>query len=49
MLDVPGDVNISRACMHLLTRCMEADPEQRADITEVKSHPWLNGSLDAES
>jgi serine/threonine protein kinase len=43
MLD--SSANVSRTCLHLMTRCLQADPEQRADIAEVKAHPWLEGAL----
>ena len=32
---------MSDDCFHLMQRCLEVDPELRADITEVKEHPWL--------
>lgn len=32
---------LSGDCMHLLRRCLQADPKQRATIAEIKAHPWL--------
>lgn len=37
---------MSDDCFHLLQRCLEIDPEMRADIAEVKAHPWLAGGLE---
>jgi serine/threonine protein kinase len=35
---------VSPSCLNLIRRCLEPDPEKRADVREVRSHPWLNGS-----
>ncbi|KAH7914123.1 kinase-like domain-containing protein [Hygrophoropsis aurantiaca] len=43
--EVPGK-ELSRTCLHLLSRCLEPDPTLRADIKEVRNHPWLQGALD---
>ena len=40
-----GD-SVSRECWHLLTRCLDPDPNTRASIAEVKAHPWLEQALD---
>lgn len=45
MLD--SGANVSRTCLHLITRCLETDPKQRADITEVRTHPWLEEAFTA--
>lgn len=37
---------ISRAALNLMTRCLERDPERRADIAEVRGHRWLQGALE---
>lgn len=44
ILDCPSAKLFSKACLHLLTRCLEADPEKRADIKEIKSHIWLQNA-----
>ncbi|KAI9572053.1 kinase-like domain-containing protein [Boletus coccyginus] len=43
--EVPGR-NLSNSCLHLMSRCLEPEPTLRADIEEVRSHPWLRGALD---
>lgn len=43
--EVPGR-NLSNSCLHLMSRCLEPEPTLRADIQEVRSHPWLRGALD---
>ncbi|KAH7923736.1 kinase-like protein [Leucogyrophana mollusca] len=43
--EVPGK-NLSHACLHLMSRCLEPDPTLRADIKEVRDHCWLQGALD---
>ncbi len=30
----------------LMLRCLDPDPERRADIHEVRAHRWLDGALD---
>ena len=37
---------ISAECWNLLTRCLDPNPQTRATIAEVKSHPWLEHALD---
>ena len=44
-ITLDSSVSISKSCMHLIARCLEADPDQRADIEELKAHPWLEGAL----
>ena len=44
-ITLDSSVSISKSCMHLITRCLEADPNQRADIEELKAHQWLEGAL----
>ena len=39
---------MSRAAVGLMSRCLERDPERRADIAEVRGHRWLQGALDRE-
>ena len=41
-----GGARISRAAVGLMARCLERDPERRADIAEVRGHRWLQGALD---
>lgn len=37
---------LSRAALNLMARCLERDPERRADIAEVRGHRWLQGALE---
>jgi serine/threonine protein kinase len=32
---------LSSACLLLLSRCLQPDPAERADIHEVRMHQWL--------
>ncbi|KAH9946964.1 kinase-like domain-containing protein [Amylocystis lapponica] len=41
-----GAGRLSRAPLALMGRCLEKDPERRADITEVRGHRWLQGALE---
>ena len=41
-----GSTRISRAAISLMQRCLERDPERRADIVEVRGHRWLAGALE---
>lgn len=41
VLDDASRRRMSDECFHLLRGCLEVDPKFRADITEVKAHPWL--------
>ncbi|KAI0696731.1 kinase-like domain-containing protein [Cytidiella melzeri] len=40
-----GASKLSRAALSLLARCLDRDPERRADISEVRGHRWLHGAL----
>lgn len=39
---------LSPECIALMRRCLEADPARRADIYEVRAHPWLQRALDGQ-
>ncbi|EJD03289.1 kinase-like protein [Fomitiporia mediterranea MF3/22] len=41
VLDDVSRARMSDECYHLLQRCLDVDPKRRADIAEVKAHPWL--------
>ncbi|KAH0827618.1 kinase-like domain-containing protein [Lanmaoa asiatica] len=43
--ELPGR-KLSNSCLHLISRCLEPEPSLRADIEEVRNHPWLRGALD---
>jgi serine/threonine protein kinase len=43
--ELPGR-KLSNSCLRLMSRCLEPEPSLRADIEEVRSHPWLKGALD---
>lgn len=43
-----GTSKLSRAALSLMARCLERDPERRADIAEVRGHRWLIGALDRD-
>ncbi|KAI0266773.1 kinase-like protein [Gloeopeniophorella convolvens] len=38
--------HVSDFAEQLMLRCLDPDPEYRADIHEVRGHPWLDGALD---
>ncbi|EGO25860.1 hypothetical protein SERLADRAFT_466583 [Serpula lacrymans var. lacrymans S7.9] len=40
LAEEPGS-QLSHDCLHLMSRCLEPDPEKRADIKEVRGHRWL--------
>ncbi|PCH43458.1 kinase-like protein, partial [Wolfiporia cocos MD-104 SS10] len=42
----PAAGRLSRAAVALVKRCLERDPERRADIEEVRNHRWLAGALE---
>ncbi|KAL6310438.1 kinase-like protein [Sparassis latifolia] len=44
-----GAGRLSRAAVGLMGRCLEKDPERRADITEVRGHRWLQGALERDA
>lgn len=37
---------LSRSALNLLSRCLEKDPNTRADISEIRGHRWLQGALE---
>ncbi|CAL1707135.1 unnamed protein product [Somion occarium] len=37
---------LSRAALGLLARCLEKDPNRRADLVEIRGHRWLQGALE---
>lgn len=37
---------LGRSCLHLMSRCLEPNPQLRADIHEVRGHEWLKGAFD---
>ena len=39
---------VSMAARALMLRCLNPDPEARADIKEVRDHVWLRGAFDYE-
>ncbi|KAL5523955.1 hypothetical protein ACEPAG_8128 [Sanghuangporus baumii] len=41
VLDDANRRRMSDDCFNLLHRCLEVDPNLRANIAEVKTHPWL--------
>ncbi|KAI0769794.1 kinase-like protein [Trametes elegans] len=44
----PKNTRISRSAISLMASCLERDPLLRADIHEVRSHPWLVGALESQ-
>ncbi|KAI0661349.1 kinase-like protein [Cubamyces menziesii] len=42
----PKSGRLSRSAIALMARCLEKDPLLRADIHEVRNHPWLDGALE---
>lgn len=40
----PG--RLGRSALNLLGRCLEKDPNVRADIEEIRTHRWLQGALE---
>jgi serine/threonine protein kinase len=38
---IPSDL-----CLSLLQICLDPDPDERADIEEVRTHAWLIGALE---
>ena len=42
----PKSGRLNRSAISLMARCLEKDPEFRADIHEVRNHPWLRGALE---
>ncbi|EMD37815.1 hypothetical protein CERSUDRAFT_49717 [Gelatoporia subvermispora B] len=42
-----GSGRLSRAAVALMGRCLEKEPDRRADINEVRGHRWLQGALES--
>ncbi|OCH95083.1 kinase-like protein [Obba rivulosa] len=42
-----GSGRLSRAAITLMGRCLEKEPDRRADIHEVRGHRWLQGALES--
>ncbi|KAI8972200.1 kinase-like protein [Trametes punicea] len=42
----PKGARLSQSAIELMARCLERDPSLRADIHEVRNHPWLDGALE---
>ncbi|KZT10643.1 kinase-like protein [Laetiporus sulphureus 93-53] len=49
LLREPSSGRLSRAAVTLIGRCLERDPERRADIEEVRGHRWLQGALERDA
>jgi len=45
LLALQATTYVSESAEQLMLRCLDPDPERRADIHEVRSHPWLEGAL----
>lgn len=43
--ELPGK-GLGGSCLHLMSRCLEPNPQLRAKINEVREHQWLKGALD---
>lgn len=41
----PGDLQLSHEGLHLLSRMLVANPEQRASVGEIMGHPWFTTNL----
>lgn len=39
---------LSRGAVGLMGRCLDREPERRADVMEVRGHKWLKGALERE-
>jgi serine/threonine protein kinase len=46
MLASHAGAYVSISALQLMLRCLDPDPERRADIHDVRAHPWLNGAFD---
>jgi len=46
LLACHGPTYVSESAEQLMLRCLDPNPERRADIHEVRAHPWLAGALD---
>ena len=45
-LAVHTSVHVPESAEQLMLRCLGPNPERRANIHEVRAHPWLEGALD---
>jgi len=45
LLALQASTYVSESAEQLMLRCLDPDPERRADIHEVHAHPWLEGAL----
>ncbi|KAA1476014.1 kinase-like protein [Dentipellis sp. KUC8613] len=45
VLSVSTSSQIPSLATDLMLRCLEPEPEKRADIGEVRAHPWLQGTM----
>jgi serine/threonine protein kinase len=41
----PHGLGLNALALDLMAKCLVVDPSQRADIQEIRSHPWLRGAL----
>ncbi len=46
LLSMHASAYVSECAEQLMLRCLDPDPERRADIHEIRAHPWLEGALD---
>jgi serine/threonine protein kinase len=46
MLASHAGTYVSESAEQLMLRCLDPDPERRAGIHEVRTHPWLDGALE---
>lgn len=42
-----ASANLSKSVKDLMNRMIVADPKQRATLSEVRTHPWINEGFDA--
>jgi len=45
-LAVHASVHVPESAEQLMLRCLDPNPERRANIHEVRAHPWLGGAFD---
>lgn len=45
LLAMHASAYVSESVEQLMLRCLDPDPERRADIHEIRAHPWLEGAL----
>lgn len=46
LLATHASAYVCESAEQLMLRCLDPDPERRADIDEVRAHQWLDGALD---